>query len=95
MQAGWPPHALKAALRAAGDPAVFAERCGAEWPAGAGFNVSVSAAPSTRLDFEQRGLTAVVRASVHAHNSTEEVEIFVRLVGLLASVTSRAANFTA
>lgn len=95
MQAGWPPHALKAALRSAGDPTAFLARCGAEWPPAVGFNVSVSAAPSTRLDFDQRGLSAVVRASVHSYNSKEDVELFVGLVRLLVSVADRASEFTA
>lgn len=37
-------------------------------------NVSVSAAPSTRLDFERRDLTEVVRASVHYFNSEDEIQ---------------------
>lgn len=36
-------------------------------------NTSVSQVPSTRLDFEKRGLKAVVRASVHVFNT--EIEI--------------------
>lgn len=37
-------------------------------------NVNVSLVGSTRLDFEQRGLTEVVRASVHYYNTVAEVE---------------------
>ena len=37
-------------------------------------NTTVSRAPSTRLDMEARGLTEVVRASVHYYNSDEEVD---------------------
>jgi cysteine desulfurase/selenocysteine lyase len=39
-------------------------------------NVSVSVVESTRLDMEARGLTSMVRASVHYYNSEEEVERF-------------------
>lgn len=43
-------------------------------------NVNVSAAASTRLDMEARGLTSVVRASVHYYNSEEEVERFCKVL---------------
>jgi cysteine desulfurase / selenocysteine lyase len=46
-------------------------------------NVSVSTINSTRLDMEARGLTELVRASVHYYNSEEEVE---RFCAALASV---------
>ena len=39
-------------------------------------NVSVSTVASTRLDMDQRGLTAVVRASLHYYNTEEEIERF-------------------
>jgi selenocysteine lyase/cysteine desulfurase len=39
-------------------------------------HVTVSRRPSTRLDMEARGLSSVVRASVHYYNSEEEVERF-------------------
>jgi selenocysteine lyase/cysteine desulfurase len=39
-------------------------------------NVSVSVVESTRLDMEARGLTSMVRASVHYYNSEEEIERF-------------------
>ncbi|KAK9841124.1 hypothetical protein WJX74_000394 [Apatococcus lobatus] len=39
-----------------------------------GINISVSAAPSTLLDFRVRGLEAVARASVHYYNTGEEVD---------------------
>ncbi len=45
-----------------------------------GINLSVSTAPSTRLDMDARGLTEVVRASPHYYNSEDEVE---RLVAAL------------
>jgi len=44
-------------------------------------NVSVSILSSTRLDMEERGLSSLVRASVHYYNSEEEVERFCRAVG--------------
>ncbi len=40
-------------------------------------NVSVSRAPSTRLDMEARGLDAVVRSSVHYYNTSDEIAHFV------------------
>ncbi len=43
-------------------------------------NVSVTVITSTRLDMEARGLTSLVRASVHYYNSEEEVERFCRMV---------------
>ena len=39
-------------------------------------NVSVTVLNSTRLDLEARGLSSMVRASVHYYNSEEEVERF-------------------
>jgi selenocysteine lyase/cysteine desulfurase len=44
--------------------------------AGQKMNVSTSSAASTRLDMDQRGLSSVVRASVHYYNSEEEIEGF-------------------
>ena len=44
-------------------------------------NVSVSIQSSTRLDMEERGLSSLVRASVHYYNSEEEVERFCGAVG--------------
>ncbi len=43
-------------------------------------NVSVSVVESTRLDMEARGLTSMVRASVHYYNSEEEIERFCKLI---------------
>ena len=40
-------------------------------------NVTVSQTPSTRLDMEDRGIDAMIRASVHYYNSDDEIERFV------------------
>eukprot|EP00892_Ulva_mutabilis_P000846 jgi/Ulvmu1/10762/UM068_0052.1 len=89
---GWQPAAVKAVMLRAGEPGAF-RGCGVERPAGVGFNVSVSEAPSTRLDFDRRGLASVVRASVHAYNTEEEVQEFVELVQELVAITEHAAKF--
>ena len=46
-------------------------------------NVSVSSRSSTLLDFERRGLPALVRASPHAYNSEEELSRFSAAVAAL------------
>ena len=48
-------------------------------------NVTVSRLPSTRLDMEARGLSSVVRASVHYYNSEAEVERFCTTLTALCS----------
>ena len=40
-------------------------------------NVSVSAIGSTRLDFVKRGLTQVVRTSVHYYNNEKEIDMLI------------------
>lgn len=49
--------------------------------ASSGINLSVSRAEDARLDLGVRGLAAVVRASPHAFNTTDELD---QLVDLLA-----------
>jgi selenocysteine lyase/cysteine desulfurase len=39
-------------------------------------NVSVSTRSSTHLDMEARGLTSMVRASIHYYNTEEEISQF-------------------
>ena len=46
--------------------------------AASGINVSVSSAGSARIDLPVRGLDSVVRASLHAFNTEEEIERFVK-----------------
>ena len=45
-----------------------------------GINVSVSQGSGNRISFEQRGLTAVVRASVHYFNTKEEIDHLIENV---------------
>ncbi|MBN9669938.1 aminotransferase class V-fold PLP-dependent enzyme [Roseibium aggregatum] len=44
-------------------------------------NVSVSRASSARIDLPERGLEAVVRASLHAFNTEDEIDRFVKALG--------------
>lgn len=41
-------------------------------------NVSTSTPFGTRIDMDSRGLSAIVRASVHYYNSEEEIEYFIQ-----------------
>ena len=41
-------------------------------------NVSWNGVSNTLLDMTERGLTEVVRASVHYYNSEEEIEVFIK-----------------
>ena len=50
-----------------------------------GINISVSAAPSTLLDFQARDLQAVARASVHYYNTEEEIVNFVAALKRLSA----------
>src|SRR5215475_9844643 len=47
-------------------------------------NVDVSTTADTRLDFEARGLSSLVRASVHYFNTDEEITRFCDLVGMFS-----------
>jgi selenocysteine lyase/cysteine desulfurase len=51
--------------------------------AAARINVSISNAGSARIDLPHRGLDAIVRASLHAFNTEEEIELFVKALGKL------------
>ena len=46
-------------------------------------NVTVSERTTTLLDMDQRGLSSVVRASVHYYNSADEIEHFCQAVEML------------
>jgi selenocysteine lyase/cysteine desulfurase len=48
-----------------------------------GINVRVTPLGSTRIDMEQRGLTAMVRASVHYYNTEEEIARFVNALAAM------------
>lgn len=47
-----------------------------------GINVSVSQRTSAQLDFGRRGLSTVIRASIHCYNTLDEIEAFCRSVRL-------------
>lgn len=50
-----------------------------------GMNVTASGSSSTRLDMEDRGLSSMVRASVHYYNSEDEVARFADAVAQITS----------
>ncbi len=50
---------------------------------GLGINVSVTAESSARLDFPERGLGDLVRASVHYYNTAEEIDRFIEVISEL------------
>ncbi|HLI52012.1 MAG TPA: aminotransferase class V-fold PLP-dependent enzyme, partial [Thermomicrobiaceae bacterium] len=54
------------------DPDEIKQRLAAER-----INVTTSTTFSTRFDMEARGLTKVVRASLHYYNTEEEIDCFV------------------
>jgi selenocysteine lyase/cysteine desulfurase len=54
-------------------------------------NVDYSTPQDTRLDFEARGLTSCVRASVHYFNTEEEISAFCREVEALIPHASKEA----
>lgn len=49
-----------------------------------GINISVSALTSARLDFGQRGLDALARASLHYFNTDAEIDRFVETIRVIA-----------
>lgn len=48
-----------------------------------GINVSFTTRAGTRLDMEARGLSAMLRASVHYYNSEDEIERFCTALATL------------
>ena len=50
---------------------------------GQSINVSTSTASSSPIDMHRRGIDRLVRASIHAYNSEQEIESFVRAIARL------------
>jgi selenocysteine lyase/cysteine desulfurase len=48
-------------------------------------NVSVTSRSSTRIDMEDRGLSSMVRASVHYYNTSEEID---SMIGALEEIST-------
>jgi cysteine desulfurase / selenocysteine lyase len=48
-------------------------------------NVSVTTTFGTRLDMEGRGITSMIRSSVHYYNTTDELERLVHEIAELAA----------
>jgi len=78
-----------------GTPAPDVKRALAELPPGisglqagsvAGINVAVSTSNSSRLDFTERGLEHVVRASFHHYNSRDDVDALAAALKHLVQV---------
>ena len=57
-----------------------------------GINVAVSTGNSSRLDFAQRGLRHVVRASFHYYNSDEDVEALAAAVAHVAQTSGSGSS---
>jgi selenocysteine lyase/cysteine desulfurase len=55
-------------------------------------NIWTSSTSSTRVDMEQRGLTDVVRASVHYYNTEAEIDRFCELVSEVAPLLRRSSR---
>jgi len=53
-----------------------------------GINVSTSSSSGSLVSFQQRGLSIVVRASLHYYNTIEEVEYFVTVLQKILSGTA-------
>jgi len=62
------------------DPAAVKARLAAER-----INVTVSSPAGARIDMEARGLTGLVRASVHYYNTEDEVDRFCRTLARIAA----------
>ena len=61
--------------------------------AGKGIHIWLSSGPGSLVDFQQRGLDAVARASVHYFNTREEIEIFcAEVAGIAAGAGSRGQS---
>ncbi|MCB9139887.1 MAG: aminotransferase class V-fold PLP-dependent enzyme [Caldilineaceae bacterium] len=52
-----------------------------------GINVSVSDGSGTFVSFQERGITALVRASVHYYNTEEEIDRFIEILASILDAT--------